>query len=85
MAAKLLTKSCRCALCGDAMAAGEPFAWHEGSRPVAIHGRSHTGARLAGAVGKAVAWKPRHTHDCLLEKVAKVRPEYAALLAAQKS
>ena len=82
MTARTLTKPCRCALCGDAMQAGDTFAWHQGTRWVASHGRSHTGARQAGTVGKVEAWKPRHPHDCLTPKVEAARIAHADELAA---
>ncbi len=79
---KVLTKFCRCAVCGEPMTAGEPFAWHEGSRWVASYGRSHTGARQSGAVNKVSAWKPRHAHDCLASKIEAARSQQANDLCA---
>jgi hypothetical protein len=82
MASKILAKPCRCAACGEPMAAGEPFAWEEGSRWATSHGRSHTGARQAGSVAKVTAWKPRHPHPCLEQKVQAARARRADELIA---
>jgi hypothetical protein len=64
------------------MQVGESFVWHEGSRWIASYGRSHTGAPQGGTVGKVMAWKPRHPHDCLTAKAEAARTAQADDIAA---
>lgn len=67
-----LTKPCNCRWCKQPMAAGEPFQWVKGWRPV--HG--FTKGAASGTTGKIEAWKPAHAFDCLAQKTAADRAAY---------